>query len=599
MAEDKFEPREIDFRQWLPWTQIFRGFWVALDPRKLLLAAFGILVMAGGWWLLGLSFLSARPTPPAWPSDYPSANYLREGVSEKEASELAWNDFKKDRNQWNLLYEAAGRTPLETDAADLAASMNASLDEYAKIKEQMDKGNREFKVGDQEVRVQPKPYGRLRIMPFFEDRGPNPYHLITGQPLDRTVDADGNVHYRPSGKGHHVPWERGQFFDWLYGQQVPVLIEPLVKLFRPVYYFLRPSAGFWNHVYFLLVMGWTVATWALFGGAIMRIAAVEVARNEKIGLGEARRFVQSRWGSYLLASFAPLAILAGIVVLLILFGVVSVIPLVGELWDGLLWGLAIVLGLLMACVLVGLAGWPMIQATLSTEGSDPWDGLSRCYSYVFEKPWYYLWYALVALVYGAVVVFFVGLMGSLTVYLSKWGVSQMPLTQTRWWDRDPSYLFVYAPTSFGWRDLLLQGSSVATTQGENLSWYNYIGAALVSIWLYLLFLMVIGFGYSYFWSASTIIYLLMRRKVDDTDLDEVYLEDEEAEESYSAPVAPPAPAPQPAASATPPLQMVEAPSLLRPAAPAATAPPPTAPVAEIKAPSSGDGDIAPGGGASS
>ena len=37
---------------------------------------------------------------------------------------------------------------------------------------------------------------------------------------------------------------------------------------------------------------------------------------------------------------------------------------------------------------------------------------------------------------------------------------------------------------------------------------------------------MIGFGYSYFWTAATIIYFLMRQKVDDTDLDEVYLEED-------------------------------------------------------------------------
>ena len=42
MADEKFEPREINYRQWLPWTQIFRGFWVALDHKKLLLAAAGV-----------------------------------------------------------------------------------------------------------------------------------------------------------------------------------------------------------------------------------------------------------------------------------------------------------------------------------------------------------------------------------------------------------------------------------------------------------------------------------------------------------------------------------------------------------------------------
>ena len=76
-----------------------------------------------------------------------------------------------------------------------------------------------------------------------------------------------------------------------------------------------------------------------------------------------------------------------------------------------------------------------------------------------------------------------------------------------------------------------------------------------------IFLLMIGFAYSYYFSAFTMVYLLMRQKVDDTELDEVYLEEDEPEE----PLLPPTPAP--AAGSSQPLQMVEAPTL-RPASPA-------------------------------
>ncbi len=57
--------------------------------------------------------------------------------------------------------------------------------------------------------------------------------------------------------------------------------------------------------------------------------------------------------------------------------------------------------------------------------------------------------------------------------------------------------------------------------------WNQIGAVLVALWLWIIFLLVIGFGYSYFWCSGTIIYLLMRRKVDDAEIDEIYMEEEE------------------------------------------------------------------------
>src|SRR5262249_32955903 len=142
--------------------------------------------------------------------------------------------------------------------------------------------------------------------------------------------------------------------------------------------------------------------------------------------------------------------------------------------------------------------------------------------------------------------------------------------------REPTYLFAYAPTSFGWRDLSLHGSpknvmthDVLQSNGvvemeyyypaDRMSWSNHVAAFLAAVWVYLVFLSVIGFGYSYFWCVSTIIYLLMRKQVDDTELDEIHMEEEETEEPYphTPPAAAPA-APKPAAGG---LQMVEAPAL--------------------------------------
>ena len=68
------------------------------------------------------------------------------------------------------------------------------------------------------------------------------------------------------------------------------------------------------------------------------------------------------------------------------------------------------------------------------------------------------------------------------------------------------------------------------------------------------FLVIMGFAYSYFWSAGTIIYLLMRRNVDAAEMDEVYLEEEDHEGPYGgalAPAAPPALAPEAGTDAWP------------------------------------------------
>src|SRR5579884_2233264 len=565
MAEDKIEGRDVSWRQLLPWTELFRGFQVALDLNKLLLAAAGILVMAFGWWLLAVIFRNMGSfddrMPPDWPGKYQA--------QADSGGRKGWEQFKRDRDEWNLLHETAGlghfgqritvldlaNSPEEYDAAKGLDAPGTNIPQA--VKNLVDAG----KLSDAKGRVyiaklgKYKPYGALSTWPWFENRGPNPYLLVTGQA--------------------GIPWEAGRFWDWFARDQLLVMIEPLVKFVQPIVFFFSPRSTGYTSFYFFLVMLWTLATWALFGGAITRIAAVQVTRGEKIGLREAVRFTLKRFLSYLMAPLFPLALVLIVLIFMVLFGIPHLLPWLGDIfWDGLLWWLMLLCGLVMAVTLVGLVGWPLMAVTISTEGTDSWEAVSRSYSYVYQKPWHYLWYSLVAIAYGAVLVFFVGFMGSLMVYLAEWGVSKNWFVSLA--NREPAYLFVYTPTSFGWRTLLLEGATVhgqkvvengvinpdayadyldhirpdgttypwpdeKTKEREVLSFANKFGAFLVSIWLGVIFLLMLGFGYSYFWSASTIIYLLMRRHVDAAELDEVYLEEDEQEGPYGGHFTPPAP----------------------------------------------------------
>lgn len=541
------------------WTKIFSAFKVALDPKKLLLAAAGVLAMSFGWWVLGWVFYAPQSTPPEWVAYKPSEGDERE----------AWVHFKGVRQRWNLLNEMAGDREVRYDEADVAES----LAEYRLLTEWKQNKIETPLPSDLKDRYKKygavKPWGRLRKLPWNEDRGPNPYLLVSE-----------NI--------GPVSAERGKLLGWLVSDQLPNLIEPLVKFLAPIKYMFYKGAGGWNRIYLVLVILWTLLVWGYFGGAITRMAAVQLARNEKITMREALSFAKLRCQSYFAAPLFPLVFLGILTFILIIFGLFSgLIPIVGDiLIAGLLWPIVLILGVVMAVVLVGLVGWPLMYPTISTEGSDSFDALSRSYSYVYQAPWQYIGYSLVALLYGAVLVFFVGFMGSLIVYAGEWGVSQAPFLSSNdpKRDREPTFLFVEAPTSYGWRDLLLHGSKHAvvgerTTAGgikvltytmdpeymNSMQWYNWVGTFLVSIWIYLFFMLVVGFGYSYFWTASTVIYLLMRRYVDDTDIDEVHVDEEDLDESFGKDTMPPAPAP----AATGGVTMVE-PPVLRTSAQAGT-----------------------------
>jgi hypothetical protein len=575
MANDKVDGRELSWRGLFPWTELFRGFQISLDLNKLLLAAAGILVMAFGWWLLSVIFGSFYQTKPDFPGNYVTT---AGGDNAK-----GWEEFRRQREQWNIMHEAAtvGGDDQKYEILDLATS----YDEYVLLKDAISAGpdkaarDKEIEALAAKGKITParaqfledrlgadKPGGTLSTWPWSEDRGPNPFLLVTGQ----------------SG----VPWQPGHFWDWFLRHQLLVVLEPLVKLVRPmVYFFSSRYEGFTPRLYFFLVFVWTVLTWSFFGGAITRIAAVQVARGEKIGLMDAVNFTVRRFVSYLTAPLFPIGFVLVLVVFGILFGVLQLIPLAGDLVSGLVAPIWYILGLLIAVTLAGLVvGWPLMSPTISAEGTDSWEAVSRSFSYVFQKPFHYLWYALVACVYGAILIFFVGFMGSFAVYMGKWAVSQTPFIQAA--NRDPTYLMVYAPESFEWRQLLLQGAKVDGNpvvqrssddptrleihrdrlreyKERDWHWWNTLGAGLMAIWLGLIFLLVIGFGYSFFWCAITIIYMLLRKAADGAELDEVYLEEDETEGVFGSPMPPAPPASTPPATSKP-LTMVEPPALRTP-----------------------------------
>src|SRR5260370_13128282 len=98
MAEEKTDAREVAWRHLFPWTELFRGFQVALDPNKLLLAAAGIFFMAVGWWLLAVIFSSGYKNNP------PEIG-LPEYTSLADPDQR-WKKFKQDRDSWNLANQA-------------------------------------------------------------------------------------------------------------------------------------------------------------------------------------------------------------------------------------------------------------------------------------------------------------------------------------------------------------------------------------------------------------------------------------------------------------------------------------------------------------
>ncbi|MER3440405.1 MAG: hypothetical protein C4296_03390 [Gemmataceae bacterium] len=421
--------QEQDWRRLFPWTILFRASRIALDPRKLLLAALALVALSFWWGLLALVFVPNRPQDPS----------------------------SKEYRDW-------------------------------------------YNTWAQKVQLGTWPG-------YADDRGQNPYLVVS--------EAPGRL--------------------WTYDfwrTQGPVLMEPFRHILRPVTMFFETSP--WQRDWWFLLFGLlgSLAIWGFFAGAITRLACIEFAKRDRIGFKEGLLFACKRYLHFLGAPVFPI-VGVGVMVVVMVLGAffILIVPWLGDVLGGLLGFLPLLGGLLMVLLLAVYLAWPLMYASISTEGGDTLDALSRSYAYLFSRPWRYLFYWMVALVYGTLVVFVAVLAVSLIAYLSKWALDKAWFPQFRYEGNPVANLYYFAPTSYEW-DRLLMGSDLTTPEARERLWENMspaakLGAVLNGIWLHGLFLLMIGYAYSYFWSVSTGVYLLMRQAVDETDLEEVYQEEEE------------------------------------------------------------------------
>jgi hypothetical protein len=316
-------------------------------------------------------------------------------------------------------------------------------------------------------------------------------------------------------------------------------------VFPSIWAFLAVGPGvlFYNHpLYGLLFAAWFLLVWSVFGGAISRIAAVHVARDEKISVRQALRFSISKVLSFLFAPLIPLLIILVIGVVVAATGWVLLhIPYAGPIVMGLVFFLALLAGFIMTLVALGtIGGFNLMFPTVAVEGSDSFDAISRSFSYVFARPWRMLFYTIVSIAYGALTYLFVRLfifvMLLMTHFFVGWWLGNTT-TPYRHWNGPPAGSAeppaVMWPTP-DWRDLTY------TIDYPHLKWSEDVAAGAISFWVYLTIGLLGAFAISFYFSANTIIYYLMRREVDATELDDVYVE--ETEDEFGEPATTTAPA---------------------------------------------------------
>jgi len=281
----------------------------------------------------------------------------------------------------------------------------------------------------------------------------------------------------------------------------------------------------YHPVYSLVFLAVCFLAFILGGGAICRSVALESARGEKPGLIEVLQFSLRRFGALAAGPALSAVVMLVFAGALVLLGVVLRIPRAGELVLGLGLGIGLIFGLLTVLMLLGTTvGGSLMLPVIAYEASDGFDAVSRSFRYVFSQPWWMGFYLLIAGLVGAVSYLFVRLFVYLVLIVTYGmvflGVAGDPMRVEklrRLWPRP------------GFYDLMGSGPAV-------VGWSETVGGVLIRITMLGVVGLVVAYVVSFYFSASTVIYSLLRQKLDRIAPDRVYVKlDEVVDGGVDAP----------------------------------------------------------------
>jgi hypothetical protein len=309
------------------------------------------------------------------------------------------------------------------------------------------------------------------------------------------------------------------------------LAEPIKRLFE-----VRKGFTLGQTAYYAFGSLWTLAIWAFVGGVITRKALVQLGAEEPAGFLPSARFAGRRYLWYFLAPLYPLI---GVFILALPIALVG-LPLRFAQWEetlwihdlgvvlaGLVWILVAIAGLGAMWLLGGLIfGWPLMWPAISAEkDGDSFEAFSRSFSYVYGKPLHYFFYVVVAALFGALCFAVVGGAADLVIEFGFWALSLGGGGDSVWVLRERAFA-------------VASGKSLDLGEDERLLWF---GTLLVGLVVRLLHQVAFVFIFTYFWTAVSAIYLLLRMDVDHQEMDEVVLDDDPGRGPPAvAPASPPA-----------------------------------------------------------
>lgn len=260
-----------------------------------------------------------------------------------------------------------------------------------------------------------------------------------------------------------------------------------------------------NNTWRALALVPAAAVVGILGGAISRLAALDLARGERqewpVALGLAIRHATSLMGVVL----GPIFIVGGLALLLMLIGAATLTVPYVNIVGAIGYGLVLILGLL--CVLAGVVytiGAPLLVPAVACEGTDAVDSLGRVFPYVLGRP-------LRLLACIALLVLVVSVIGGLAGWAASATVDVTARASGAW----------AGPTVREGLGAAITGVRPPESSPAASGSWSAVGP-IIHFWHRFAFALAAAIGVASFFSASTACYLLMRLAVDGQDPEEIW-----------------------------------------------------------------------------
>jgi hypothetical protein len=359
--------------------------------------------------------------------------------------------------------------------------------------------------------------------------------------VNETLRAKDPVFFNEFVEQHRTPFggvldtaSKSTIYTNVVGDQLSGPLLVFRRLVDPVRRMFDTPISFRQFSYLLLGGLWTIGVWSFCGCGIARICLLRLTRDDSPGLDEAFQFSTGRFSTCFSAIILPLLGVAVACVPCFAIGLLLTWNW-GTILAGLIWFIVLAIAAVMAVLLLALMfGWPLIICAISAENQNSLDAITRAFAYILQRPFHAAFYSMVSVLFGGLCWLIVAQAAVATVQLGYWGTSwgsnvvdanrmdQIAAGNNASVSQPVSELLPHNGQTF-------QSEEAMSEEATSLK----MGKRIIGFWNGLLFTVAVGFLFGQFWCLTSAVYLLLRKDVDETEMDEIF--QTEQKRSYDLP----------------------------------------------------------------